>query len=362
MQYWPRLRGERRSKVSPHPIDLLSCSLMALREQIGDVGLGDDSKSQARRFCRRQVDYARRQWLSSTGKNVPSTRAELQAFLLSVMDDEEIASWPRTKKTGQLSTSSDALEKAIHIPGITQLLNIRHLEKLINTFGDSLAEWVDPETGRIHPNYNVAATKSGRWTCTRPNLQQIPSDRLSRGFRKIFTAPFGRSMIGADYSQMELRAAAEISEDPELRKIYENGEDLHRIMAALMAKVPENSVTAEQRSRAKPVNFGAIYGMGARGLVKAAWSGYRFEMSNNDASRYLSSFFQKFRRLKLWMQEHSKICQRRRRLAIASGRVLEAAWEAPGDIRYTQSCNLPIQGACAGKFPARFSWHRYTTS
>ena len=201
---WKSLEGELHSKQRWEAYAIQRDAIPAAVEMTVS-GISVDTKEHSDFVERWNADLsqARRKWIDNTGQDIPSTRADLEAFLNSVMGDEEIALWPKTEKTGQLSTSSDALEKAIHVPGINQLLHIRHLEKLINTFGDSLAQWFETSDGRIHPNYNVAATKSGRWTCNRPNLQQIPSDRLSKGFRKIFTAPKGRSLIGADYSQME---------------------------------------------------------------------------------------------------------------------------------------------------------------
>jgi DNA polymerase-1 len=153
-------------------------------------------------------------------------------------------------------------------------------------------------------------------------------------------------LIGADYSQMELRAVAEISGDTALRRIYADGLDLHQLTAAAMASVDPTAVTAEQRNRAKPVNFGSIYGMGAAGLAAAAWNGYRVEMTLREAEEALRAFFRNYPTLKRWMGRHADRCQQHRRIVIGAGRVFENAWEPKG-IRYTQCCNLPIQGACA---------------
>jgi DNA polymerase I len=131
-----------------------------------------------------------------------------------------------------------------------------------------------------------------------------------------------------------------------LREVYKNGLDLHTIQAAVMANVPEEDVTKEQRSRAKPVNFGSIYGMSARGLVLAAWNGYRVMMTEVEAEQALESFFLKFHQLKEWMQDHASVCMAQGRVIIGAGRTVEAAWEI-GGLRYTKCCNLPIQGACA---------------
>ena len=113
-----------------------------------------------------------------------------------------------------------------------------------------------------------------------------------------------------------------------------------------MASVDPTAVTAEQRNSAKPVNFDSIYGMGAAGLAAAAWNGYRVEMTLREAEEALRAFFRNYRTLKKWMGLHAGRCQQHRRIVIGAGRVFENAWETKG-IRYTQCCNLPIQGACA---------------
>jgi len=177
-------------------------------------------------------------------------------------------------------------------------------------------------------------------------MQQMPGDHLAPGFRRVFCAAPDRALVGADYSQMELRAAAEVSGDTALRKVYEDGADLHSITAAATAGISVGEVTAAQRKQAKPVNFGSIYGMGARGLAAAAWNGYRIEMTEAEARRALDAFFGQFHRLGAWMRRHADECMRKRRIVIGAGRVVETSWE-PDGIRYTQCCNLPVQGVCA---------------
>jgi DNA polymerase I-like protein with 3'-5' exonuclease and polymerase domains len=245
-----------------------------------------------------------------------------------------------------LSTKGSHLERAAGLPAIRPLLEMKRLEKLLSSFGATLKDKVRGQTSRVHASYNVAGAKSGRWTCSKPNLQQIPGDRLAAGFRSIFTASPGRILIGADYSQMEMRAAAEISGDEGLQQIYADGLDLHAITASLIAGVEPEDVTPAQRSGAKPVNFGSIYGMGAAGLAATAWNSYRINMTVAEAQRALDAFFREFPRLKRWMRDNHGRSQQSRRIDIGVGRVVESAWE-PNGIRYTQSCNLPIQGTCA---------------
>lgn len=293
-----------------------------------------------------QLADARSAWEIETKTPPPSTPGDVRAWLKSSLDEADLAAWPRTEKTELLATGASDLERAAHLPALRPLLSLKRMEKLLSSFGTSLKAQVNPVTGRVHAHYNVAGTKSGRWSCSNPNLQQIPGERLAPGFRGIFKAPAGRILIGADYSQMELRAAAEISGDTALRRIYADGLDLHRLTAANMAGVDPAAVTKEQRDRAKPVNFGSIYGMGAAGLAVAAWNGYRVEMTVPEAEAALRAFFQNYPALKYWMRQHADRCRQRRRAVIGAGRVVEDAWEPQG-LRYTQCCNLPVQGACA---------------
>ena len=293
-----------------------------------------------------ELSDARRGWIKETGAAPPSTAAETRDWLGQTLSDDELGSWPRTDKTSKLSVAAETLDRAAHIPALRPLLQMRAKESLLNKFGASLLAAITPSTGRVHVHFNVAATKSGRWSCDRPNLQAIPNSHSVPGFRRIFCADGERVLVGGDYSQMELRVAAEVSQDRALRKIYEDGLDLHKIQAALMARVPVDEVTDELRNRAKPVNFGSIYGMGSQTLVSMAWKNYRVAMTLTEATGALEKFFAKFHTLKRWMRQHAETCISRHRIDIGVGRVLQAGWES-GGLRYTQCCNLPIQGISA---------------
>ena len=230
-----------------------------------------------------------------------------------------------------------------HLPGIASLLRIKETDKLLKAFGEPLRKLVSPVTGRLHPHFKVAAAKSGRWSANGPNIQQLPHNAATRG---IIVAASGHVLVSADYSQMELRAAACISSDPELTHAYEEGLDVHGITAAAIAGVSVEAVTKEQRTAAKAANFGLIYGSGAAGLVASAWANYGIEMNIAEAAAMRDQFFAKYSVLGQWMRQHADRCQREGRIVIGAGRVIEAAWK-PFGIRYTLACNAPIQGACA---------------
>jgi DNA polymerase-1 len=145
---------------------------------------------------------------------------------------------------------------------------------------------------------------------------------------------------------MELRAAAWIAGDEALSDELNSGRDFHQHTAAALARISVEQVTDDQRQAAKAVAFGSIYGMGAKGLVHALWSGYQIEISEDEAQQRLDRFFRKYLKLKLWCRSNAEQCEREGLIRIGCGRVVERRWE-PGGLTFPQMCNLPIQGICA---------------
>jgi hypothetical protein len=170
------------------------------------------------------------------------------------------------------------------------VLAILAKEKLLSTFGAKFADKVNPVTGRLHTSYLLAGTKAGRFSASGPNLQQLPSTAAPEFKRCIVAAP-GHLLVGCDWSQIEMRAAAWISGDRALTRVYADGRDLHAETAASVARVPVEHVTKEQRQAAKPVNFGAIYGIGPTSLAANAFADYGIEMSERDAAHALDRRF-----------------------------------------------------------------------
>jgi DNA polymerase family A len=154
-------------------------------------------------------------------------------------------------------------------------------------------------------------------------------------------------LVGVDYSQMELRAAAWISGDAELTGAYERGDDVHVLTAAAINGIAPEVVTKEQRTAAKAINFGSIYGMGPMGLVRNAWKQFGIDLTEAEAKLSLDRFFATYAGLRQWMHIHADECKRTRKVTIGAGRVVENAWEGLHGLRYTQMCNLPVQGICA---------------
>jgi DNA polymerase I-like protein with 3'-5' exonuclease and polymerase domains len=173
------------------------------------------------------------------------------------------------------------------------LLTINAMAKLLGTFGSELARKTSAVTGRLHPGFNVASTKAGRFSCSEPNIQQTPKHKAA-GFRGCFIAEPGKLFVIADYNAMELRAAAEISNDTAMRADFANGVDLHRRQAAGRLSIPAEQVTKEQRDAATPISFGTIYRAGARGLMAIAWSSYGVTLSVEEAEADRQAFLGRY--------------------------------------------------------------------
>lgn len=206
---------------------------------------------------------------------------------------------PVIKKTpkGQPSTSEEVLaELALNFPLPKKLMEFRSLYKLCATYTDKLPKMVDPDTGRLHTSYHQAVTATGRLSSTEPNLQNIPV-RTSEGrrVRQAFIARPGYRLIAADYSQIELRIMAHLSQDKGLLEAFAQGLDIHSATASEVFGMPLNTVTTEQRRSAKAINFGLIYGMSAFGLAK------QLGISRFSAQEYIDLYFQRYPGVKTYM-------------------------------------------------------------
>lgn len=196
-------------------------------------------------------------------------------------------------KTG-FSTDAEVLDKLASDPAIeteipTLILEYRQLTKLVSTYLVALKDEIHPDTKRIHASFNQTIAVTGRLSSSDPNLQNIPiRTDIGREIRKAFVAPEGRLLVTADYSQIELRVLAHLSEDPALIEAFQAGEDIHQAVAAQIHGVPLSDITREQRSGAKMVNFGIVYGVTPFGLAR------RLGVSNGEAAAIIDGYKAKF--------------------------------------------------------------------
>jgi DNA polymerase-1 len=208
---------------------------------------------------------------------------------------------PVVKKTatGAPSTDEEVLDKlAADYPLPAKILEYRGLAKLKSTYTDKLPLMVNPSTGRVHTNYAQAVAVTGRLSSNDPNLQNIPIRTAEgRRVREAFVAPAGHVIVSADYSQIELRIMAHISEDPGLLRAFGEGLDVHRATASEVFGVPVDEVSTEQRRYAKTINFGLIYGMGAFGLAQS------LGIEQKAAKDYIDRYFTRFAGVKRYMDD-----------------------------------------------------------
>jgi DNA polymerase I len=203
----------------------------------------------------------------------------------------------RRTPTGQPSTAEDVLEElAESFPLPRIILDYRTLAKLKSTYTDKLPEQINARTGRIHTSYHQAVAQTGRLSSSDPNLQNIPIRRAEgRRIRQAFIAPPGYVLMAADYSQIELRIMAHLSDDAGLLKAFADDLDVHQATAAEIFGVPLDAVNADQRRQAKTINFGLIYGMSTFGLAR------RLELDRTSAQSYIDRYFARYPGVKRFM-------------------------------------------------------------
>ena len=218
----------------------------------------------------------------------------------------KITGLKKTKKGG-FATSASVLEdlafKGHEFPKL--VLDWRQISKLKNTYSDSLPEHVNNQTKRVHTSFLLAATNTGRLASSDPNLQNIPiKTQDGKDIRKAFIAKKDYVLISADYNQIEMRILADLANVKELKKAFNNNEDIHSLTASQIFDVDIKKVNQDQRRKAKAINFGIIYGISQYGLAK------QINVSNYEAEEFLNSYFAKFPEIKVYMEGTIKFCRK----------------------------------------------------
>ncbi len=261
---------------------------------------------------------------------------------------EELKLPTSRKGKGKYSTEAAVLEelRGTH-PVIERLMEYRQLSKLKSTYIDALPTLINPKTGRVHTSFNQTRTATGRLSSSDPNLQNIPiRGELGKEVRRAFIAAPGSCLLAGDYSQIDLRALAHLSQDPGLLNAFRNDEDIHTATAAQLIGVEPSKVTPDMRRLAKTVNFGIIYGMSEYGLEQAT------ELSREDAAKFIASYFEKYPKVKEYLEATKEqarrtgyvqtILGRRRHIPeiSSSNRIVREAAER-------MAINMPVQGTSA---------------
>ncbi len=283
---WPQLKQSAELLTVFNEIEMPLLPVLSHIERTGvlidPAILSAHSQELAKRLAELEVQAHE---LAEEPFNLASTK-QLQAILY------EKQKLPVLKKTpgGAPSTNEEVLaELALDYPLPKVILEYRGLAKLKTTYTDKLPLMINPVSGRVHTSYHQAVTATGRLSSSDPNLQNIPvRNDEGRRIRQAFIAPEGYRIVAADYSQIELRIMAHLSQDEGLLKAFAEGKDIHRATASEVFGVPLDKVTGEQRRSAKAINFGLIYGMSAFGLAR------QLGIPRGEAQRYMDLYFERY--------------------------------------------------------------------
>ena len=263
-------------------------------------------------------------------------------------------------KTGAYGTDASILEQLSPLhPVPAQVLEWRQLTKLKSTYADALDDNIDSHTGRVHTSFALAATATGRLSSSEPNIQNIPiRTEEGRKIRRAFVAEPGHLLLSADYSQIELRLAADVADIPELKAAFQAGQDIHALTASEVFGVPLDKMDPQTRRRAKAINFGIIYGISAFGL------GNQIGVPQSEAAEYIRAYFERFPAIRAYMERIKTDARRTGYVETIFGRkCFIPGIRDPNPARRggaeRQAINAPLQGSAAdiikramGRLPA----------
>ncbi|MBL4850742.1 MAG: DNA polymerase I [Gammaproteobacteria bacterium] len=342
---WPKLQQEKGLSQLLQDIEVPLIPILSDIERYG-VHIDADMLKQQSGEISAELDkiIIEAEKLAEQAFNLDSPK-QIQEILFTKLN------LPILKKTpkGQPSTAESVLkELALDYPLPKLILRYRSLAKLRSTYTDSLPQQINPNTQRVHTSYHQAVTATGRLSSSTPNLQNIPVRSIEgRRIRQAFVAPNEDTVIvAADYSQIELRLMAHLSGDPSLLNAFQQGIDIHSSTAAEIFGVGVENVDAEQRRRAKAVNFGLIYGMSAFGL------GQQLGIGRNQAQEYIELYFQRYPKAKEFMDTTRKLAREQGYVETLFGRRLYLADIKSSNAQRRQyaeraAINAPMQGSAA---------------
>ncbi|MGY6587922.1 MAG: DNA polymerase I [Wenzhouxiangella sp.] len=341
---WPRLKAEDGPRSVYESIEIPLIPVLARMERIGVSLDCDQLRQQSGELAERLAELETRAH-ESAGKvfNLGSPK-QLQEILFGELELPVVRKTPK----GQPSTAEDVLQELATEYELPRLiLEHRGLAKLKSTYTDRLPEKIHPDTGRVHTHYHQAVTATGRLSSSAPNLQNIPiRTAAGRRIRQAFVAPKGYQLLAADYSQIELRIMAHLSDDERLLQAFGDGEDIHRATAAEVFDCALDKVDANQRRAAKAINFGLIYGMSGWGLAR------QLDISRKDAEQYIDRYFERYPGVRRYMDKTRESAREKGYVETLFGRRL---WTEEIRARNPQrrqaaeraAINAPMQGTAA---------------
>ncbi|MBD3609777.1 MAG: DNA polymerase I [Gammaproteobacteria bacterium] len=341
---WPRLQHEASLQSVYEAIEMPLVAVLSHIERNGVLVDAHQLKIQSGELARRMMELEQQAHeLAGEAFNLGSPK-QLQAILFEKLELPVIAKTPK----GQPSTAENVLvelaEQGYELP--QTIIEYRSVSKLKSTYTDKLPELIQ-STGRIHTSYHQAVAATGRLSSSDPNLQNIPvRSEEGRRIRKAFIAPKGYKIVSADYSQIELRIMAHLSDDPGLLQAFNEGADVHKATAAEVFGVALDEVTSDQRRSAKAINFGLIYGMSAFGLAK------QLGIARSDAQEYVNLYFERYPGVKTYMDSTRELARQQGYVETVFGRRLYLPEINASNAQRRQyaertAINAPMQGTAA---------------
>ncbi|MEE4296134.1 MAG: DNA polymerase I [Wenzhouxiangella sp.] len=341
---WPKIDAEPSIKSIYESLEIPLIPVLARMERLGVALDCEQLATQSREIQSQLADLeSRAHHEAGHAFNLGSPK-QLQTILFEELGLPVVRKTPK----GQPSTAEDVLQELAaeyELPRI--ILRHRSLAKLKSTYTDSLPGKVHPQTGRVHTHYHQAVTATGRLSSTDPNLQNIPiRTPEGRRIRKAFVAPEGCVLLAADYSQIELRIMAHLSDDERLLDAFAAGEDVHRATAAEVFDCALDDVSADQRRAAKAINFGLMYGMSGWGLAR------QLEIDRKAADAYIEKYFERYPGVRSYMDRVRSEARERGYVETIFGRRLWADEIRSRNPQRRQAAeraaiNAPMQGSAA---------------
>lgn len=311
--------------------------------QLNGILLDVDKHREMIPVWREELYKAKLEVLELTGLD-DLTPHKLAKWLEKNLDEESLHEWPRTE-TGKLSTNAKTFADFEYLDIVAPYSKFQKMEKLASTFGSSLINQVNPATGRLHASYNLCGARTGRLSSSKPNLQQCPARGPGAHLRKNFIASEGKVLVCADYGQIELRVAAEVSKDPAMLQAFRDGIDLHKLTAATISGCSVEEILDDdiRRYHAKAFNFGLLFGLGPRKFSKYAKQSYGVDITQKDAERSIEIWRELYCGYREWQLYQASSCAQTMSVRTPSGKLRKLN----EDNCYGASMNTPVQGGAA---------------
>lgn len=307
--------------------------------QLNGIGIDFNAHKKLIVEWRDALYTAKKEVLKITGLD-ELTSAKIAAYLETTLPPKLLRDWPRTPTGTRLSTNAGVLAEFGHIPVVKPFLEYQKKEKLSSTYGNALLKYVNPATNKIHTSFKLCGARTGRLSSASPNLQNQPRDGTVRA---LFVPDEGCTFIRADYSQIEIRVGAELSQDREMLKAYRTGVDIHTLTASIVSRKPIDKVTKEDRQAGKAIVFGNMFGIGASKFSHYASINYGVDVTEDQAAEMIHAFRTLYSGYHDWQMQQARNGAKTKLTTTPMGKLRRL----PDDNTFGNSMNTPVQGGAS---------------